>query len=180
LELGIVNVELLHISSLLLFLVNQIFEIAGMSPFFYHGACLLLYLFLPKRAHAYYAQKQSSRINMPYIMYTEIYYSYQNILVENPRSISHLCHVHFHGAVTQLAVGCINIARSDSEVITVTIACIYTEKMTFCQKINVVTWDQVWWAKCLVSCQKTQHCVEIDTHGRRMRLCRKWSFGAIK
>ena len=27
-------------------------------------------------------------------------YSYRNILVENPRPILHLCHVHFHRVVT--------------------------------------------------------------------------------
>ncbi len=53
-------------------------------------------------------------------------YSYQNILVENPRPIFHPCRVHFHRAVTQLAVDCINTAWSDSEVITVAIALIYT------------------------------------------------------
>ena len=58
--------------------------------------------------------------------FIDLLLSYQNILVENPRAIFHPCRVHFHRAVTQLAVDGINTTWSDSEVITVAIVLIYT------------------------------------------------------
>ena len=53
-------------------------------------------------------------------------YSYQNILVENPRPILYPCRVDIHRVVTQLAVDGVNTTRSDPEIISVAIVLTYT------------------------------------------------------
>ena len=80
------------------------------------------------------------------------FFTYQDILPVFPWSILHFGHVHFHSAVAQLTFYCVFATWSDSEVKTITLAFIFTQIVTFYQKMDVMTRDPFIWRNRLVSC----------------------------
>ena len=67
------------------------------------------------------------------------FFTYQDIFPVIPWFILHVCHVHFHSTVAQLTVYCVLATWSDSEVKTITCAFIFTQIVTFNQKMDVMT-----------------------------------------